>query len=198
MPRATPQQLCKLLRYEPCTGKLYWRERTPDMFEQTKKDNESKCRSWNAQFARKEAFTALSCGYRTSAITIKGTGRVQMKAHRVIWAIVTGEWPLDEIDHKDRNKSNNRISNLRLASCSQNNANRKSGKKRKSKYRGVSASHGSKNYRASMTHEGERIHIGCFTTAIAAARAYDAEAYKRHGEYSMLNFPQELMETASA
>ena len=50
---------------------------------------------------------------------------VAYKVHRVIWAIVKGEDPGElMVDHIDGNKTNNRIENLRLATNSQNQANR--------------------------------------------------------------------------
>lgn len=53
-------------------------------------------------------------------LKIKG---VQIKAHRVAWFLHYGEFPLKEIDHIDRNRINNRISNLREASRLTNNRN---------------------------------------------------------------------------
>jgi hypothetical protein len=44
--------------------------------------------------------------------------------HRIIWLWMTGEWPAPECDHEDTFKANNRWDNLRLATGSQNNANK--------------------------------------------------------------------------
>ncbi|MGA2636601.1 HNH endonuclease signature motif containing protein [Methylocella sp.] len=46
------------------------------------------------------------------------------KAHRVIFLMMTGRWPDPEVDHIDRNPSNNAWINLREATESQNGANR--------------------------------------------------------------------------
>lgn len=50
-------------------------------------------------------------------ITIK---RRQYQAHRLAWLYVYGEWPSGEIDHINEDRSDNRISNLRIATRSQN------------------------------------------------------------------------------
>ena len=43
--------------------------------------------------------------------------------HRVIWAIVYGEWPSENIDHIDGNRANNSVANLRLVTKTQNMQN---------------------------------------------------------------------------
>ena len=103
----TPEALRKLLRYEPTTGKLYWRERTPDMFDEGKYDASRTCKSFNTRCAGKEAFTAYhKDGYKHGVIFGK-----PYLAHRVIWAIVNGEWP-KVIDHVNGDRSDNRIGQL--------------------------------------------------------------------------------------
>ena len=52
-------------------------------------------------------------------------GGVRVFEHRVIWALVYGSWPEDEIDHIDRDGHNNRLQNLRQVSRSENCLNRK-------------------------------------------------------------------------
>lgn len=55
-------------------------------------------------------------------IKVKVHGK-SYQAHRIIWAMVTGEWPPMDVDHRDCNKTNNRWANLRLASASMNAQN---------------------------------------------------------------------------
>lgn len=51
-------------------------------------------------------------------VTVDG---VILAQHRVIWCMVTGSWPEDEVDHIDRDTRNNRWSNLRAATVQQQN-----------------------------------------------------------------------------
>ena len=84
-----------VLRYDSATGKLYWRERCSDLFNATEsRTAEHSCRRWNSQYANKEAFTYVTPkGYKTGCIF----GQIYL-AHRVIWAMQTGAWPVDQLD----------------------------------------------------------------------------------------------------
>lgn len=90
-------------------------------------------------------------------------------------------------DHKDRDELNNTRDNLREANKFQN-AQNKSPVGGTSIYKGVSWYFNKKLWRARITKEGKRIHLGYFTTEIAAAKAYDSHAKILHGEFAYLNF----------
>ena len=111
----SPEVLRQLLRYEPETGKLFWKERGPEWFEGGKICS---CRGWNTRFAMTEAFTALTAGYRSGAVL-----GVPVYAHRVAWAIVFGAWPVGDIDHFNHDKTDNRLCNLSDVSASDNMKN---------------------------------------------------------------------------
>lgn len=104
----------------------------------------------------------------------------------IVWYIHNRYWPSDRkewIDHKDGNRLNNKIENLRSASASQNNSNRKSiGRYSK----GVSVnSNGS--IRANIQFEGKRYFLGTFETEAEAAAAYQGASRVLHGEFSVFN-----------
>lgn len=110
----SPEYLHKLLRYEPRTGKLYWRDRTPDMIPYcTSRSKEKMCASWNARWSGSRAFASKDAdGYHNGSINGK-----TYKASHVIWAMINGIWPSEtgsSVMYKDRNRSNNRVTNLRL------------------------------------------------------------------------------------
>lgn len=110
-------------------------------------------------------------------------------AHRLAWLYVHGEWPDGELDHIDRNPGNNAIANLRLASTGQNGANTGPRLSNSSGCKGISPTrvHRSKPWFARVGSQ----FLGYFATAEEAARAYDAAARERWGEYAFLNFPEE-------
>lgn len=113
-PLPSPEVLRQLLRYEPDTGKLFWLHRAADLF-----PSKSAAKSWNARFAGAEALaTDNGQGYLAGRIN----GR-PLKAHRVVWAISYGEWPIGEIDHINGNPGDNRIANLRAVGRTENTRN---------------------------------------------------------------------------
>lgn len=62
--------------------------------------------------------TVTNSGYRR----VKAGG-VRVPEHRLAWRLVRGQWPVGEVDHIDRDRLNNRIENLRIATHAENNCN---------------------------------------------------------------------------
>lgn len=104
------------------------------------------------------------------------------RAHRLIWLYMTGEWPEVWIDHIDRDPTNNKWSNLRAATMSQNHQNQKVRKDSKVGVRGVEL-HESGLYRARLVLNGKRIQIGYFKTKEEAFMAR-IEAERKHFTHS--------------
>lgn len=105
-------------------------------------------------------------------------------AHRLAWLYMTGELPPSEIDHIDRDGSNNRFANLRLATRSQNLANTQS--RSASGLKGVTWHKRQERWRASITHGGVSRHLGYFDHANDAAEAYAAAAQAAFGDFAYL------------
>lgn len=89
-------------------------------------------------------------------------------------------------DHIDGNGLNNRRSNLRAVTNSENLLNRGKQANNTSGYRGVSATRHGK-YFARLG----RKYLGTFATAEEAARAHDKASIEQRGEFANLNFPNE-------
>lgn len=118
-------------------------------------------------------------GYRY--ITIGGK---QHLAHRLAWLYVHGDWPDQLIDHADGNRANNRLSNLRKATYSQNAANAKKHVHNTSGIKGVSFDETKKRWQATITVNNKQMHLGRFKTKDEARAAYMAAAKMHQGEFA--------------
>jgi hypothetical protein len=124
---------------------------------------------------------------------IYATGRLvdggkQTEMHRLVMG-----FPDCSIDHADGDGLNNRRSNLRLATPSQNAANSRNFSPAREGLRGVTFVPA--HWRAVVKVNGRRIHIGDYKSPEEAARAYDAAARKHFGEFARPNFPDDPLES---
>ena len=100
-------------------------------------------------------------------------------AHRLAWLYCFGAFPAGEIDHINGDKTDNRISNLRLSSRSLNLQNqRKARATNKLGVLGVSPQKG--RFKAQIQYGGKKRHIGMFETKEEAYAAYVSEKRKHH------------------
>lgn len=155
--------LQKHLSYDPLTGLFVWRE---------------------GRRVGQIAGTVTVWGY----IQIKLQQRVY-RAHRLAWLYVYGVMPDADVDHIDRNTKNNTISNLRLCSQTDNNANGIGRKKLRtvSGYKGVYRNGSCRTWVARIQVRGEHIYLGCYVTPEDAACAYDRAAVEHFGEFARTN-----------
>lgn len=93
-----------------------------------------------------------------------------------------------EIDHRNRDKTDNRRFNLRECTHKQNMSNMPKFKTNKSGYKGVSYCKKSGKWLAQITHNYKSIRLGYFDAPEKAASAYDEAAIKYFGEFANLNF----------
>lgn len=171
----SPEALRKFFRYEPETGFLFWRERPVEDFKTV-----SRWKAWNKTYAGTRALASCTDG-RYLRGTIAGDAYY---AHRVVWAIVYGEWPDGEVDHIDLDKKNNAISNLRLATRSENMRNRSALSRNKIGIKGVSRCSRTPKWIAQISVNGRNRTIGRFNCPTAARLAYikaNAEHHKDFG-----------------
>ena len=92
------------------------------------------------------------------------------------------------VDHRNGNGLDNRRDNLRLATRSQNSANKRKRKNTSSRFIGVHFDKRSGRWCAGIKKNAKRYGIDYYDNEIDAARAYDAAAKKFHGEFARLNF----------
>ena len=104
------------------------------------------------------------------------------KAHRVIWAIAYGYFPDVEIDHINGVKTDNRLSNLRLATHTQNMQNASLRKDNKLGLKGVMKRGG--KYLATIAVGGKTKYLGSFGSEAEAHNAYCVAAKKNFGEFA--------------
>jgi hypothetical protein len=90
-------------------------------------------------------------------------------------------------DHIDGNGLDNRRSNLRNATNSQNQMNRGKHAPATSKFKGVGWHGRDKRWIARIKANGKRIQLGSFKDEASAAEAYDKAAFLYFGEYARLN-----------
>lgn len=157
-----PDALRQLLRYDPETGKLFWRMRDASMFA-----NEIRARQWNTRCAGKEALTTRhAAGYKCGPVMNK-----LYLAHRVAIALVNGEWPEGEVDHINGDRTDNRWCNLRAVSHQENAKNRAIGRGNSSGLMGVYWSKANLCWIAEIKADGVKHHLGSFASKEAAYAA---------------------------
>lgn len=122
-------------------------------------------------------------GLNSTGYWVVGIDGTTYYGHHLAWLYVRGEWPDAEIDHRDTLKSNNAFENLRKATGSQNNANKKMYRTNTTGFKGVVLL-SSGRFRAGITHERKFIHLGCFERPEDASVAYAAAAHRLFGEFA--------------
>lgn len=152
--KLTQKIIHELLDYSPETGMLIWKYRDRKWFTSDRAQ-----KSHNSQYSGQEAFTAIN-GFNGHKIgNIFGT---KYYAHRIIWLYVTGHWPNPEIDHKNRNPTDNRWSNLRETGRLGNGKNLTIKKNNTSGHTGVGWHTKAGKYYAEIKVNHQKIHLGLF------------------------------------
>ena len=119
-----------------------------------------------------------SDGYRV--VKISG---ITWGVHRVIWVMHYGDFEDKLVEHKNRDKLDNRIENLRLSDYKENGYNRGKNKSNTTNFKGVCFHKQAKKFQASIKINYKQIHLGLYATAEEASVAYENAAQKLHGEF---------------
>jgi len=151
----------RLWQYEPETGKLYWR-----IAPRKGVSVGAEVRSFDGRY--------LNVKYKKKKYSV----------HRVVWLLMCGVWPPKHMDHLNGDMTDNRFSNLRLATARQNSYNRHKRPANKTGYRGVYfAGNGSTRYRARIRVNGKLTDLGYYDDPRNAHAAYCFAACELHGEF---------------
>jgi hypothetical protein len=151
----TVEEIRRLFRYEPETGHVYWRVKRSNV---VRLDRPAGCPD--------------NHGYLSVRINKK-----LYKVHHLVWVLTKGVWPTKEIDHWDRDTSNNREHNLREATSGEQKLNRNP--KNQTGYKGVHKTSWGK-FESYIWLDKSKKHLGFYYTAHEAATIYDSVA-SRHG-----------------
>jgi hypothetical protein len=134
------------------------------------------------------AKTSFGKTYAIRFVDMPKRGAVMVSMHREIINAPAGLL----VDHRNTDSLDNRRSNLRLATHSQNMSNRRKMKiKTSSQYIGVSFEKSRGLWITTIRNNNKSIWLGRFKNEIDTARAYDRAAIKYHGEFARLNFSRE-------
>ena len=160
------QEVLNLLSYDPMSGEFRWRV--------------------SRGKAREGAVAGTRDDYGYTVIRIGGVG---YKAHRLAWLVTYGVWPANLLDHLDRVRHNNRISNLREATAHENALNCQKRKMGLSGVYNVTWFSQYQKWKASFTFKGKTYFVGHFNTVAEATEALNqhpvyAEAQKLKAIYT--------------
>lgn len=182
--------LCELRRrvsYDPQTGGF---TRLP------MQGDDRVSRSFNARFANKSTGCLTRTGYVDLKFQTAEFGNIGIRAHRVAFALMTGEWPAvdQQIDHRNNQRADNRWKNLRPCIHLENGVGKTLSKRSSTGLKGVTHRKGlPKPWKAQIATKGRKYSLGYFTNPKDAARAYDLAAQRFFGEHARTNASMGLL-----
>lgn len=140
------------------------------------------------QFTWRSSKQGVRADLAAGRVNVRGYVQVGIElrryaAHRLAWLYVNGEWPKQDLDHVNGNRSDNRIANLREATEAENTWNRKTPKNNRAGLKGVYKATANR-WRSQIKVVGKRIVLGHFDKKEDAHAAYCAAAAKHFGEFA--------------
>ena len=144
-----------------------------------------------------EAILALGCwsyarnGYAVHYYTDESGQRKTLFLHRAVYARILGHpiLPGLQVDHINRDRLDCRRANLRLATRSQNQANKGLSVNNSSGYKGVNHNQG--KYEARIRYADTRLNLGRFADPLTAAQHYDCASRLLYQDFAGVNFPHQ-------
>ncbi|MCO7217591.1 HNH endonuclease [Halomonas sp. OfavH-34-E] len=158
----------ELLDYNPKTGAFLWRPRDLSWFKRP-----VDCKAWNARYAGKRAGGQKSeqFGYTRRYIAIFGVLHYE---HRVAWIWMKGSPVPEQIDHINRDATDNRWINLRASNNADNHRNLSRNMVNTSGITGVGWHERAGKWRARVKLRGQEYHLGIYDAMEDAAEAVRA------------------------
>lgn len=163
----TREEVEELVAYDPGTGIFTWK--------------------------RHRGTTAtIKAGREAGQISVAGYRRIFLRgrrymASRLAWLLSYGCWPDEQVDHINGDRADDRLSNLRECTQSQNMANCRRAKNNTTGFKGVSyvaSQTGSNKYKATIKVDNESIFLGWYPDAKSAAAARNGAAALLHGRFA--------------
>ena len=161
--RYTQPDLSGLFCYHPESGDIIWLKH--------QKNNQVKVGS------------VAGAKNKSGHIMIGYAGR-RWYAHRLAWFLYYGEWPRTHIDHINGNPLDNRITNLRLATQSQNMMNKRKLSSSRGKFKGITWHNRNKKWVAQIKKDGKNTYLGSFPSQEEAHAKYREVAQIKFGEFA--------------
>lgn len=160
----TPSNLAEHFRYDPDSGRIH----------------------------RIKPFYKAGIGLADEGVAHNGYRRIRFmhkdfSAHRVAWALYYRAWPTLDIDHKNGDRADNRLANLRLCTHAENLRNCKVQLGTKCGFKGVYKPKNGLRFYARIIVGGRRIELGGFDTKEEAAHRYNMAAEQHFAEFARLN-----------
>lgn len=134
-------------------------------------NKETGCFTWNESLGKR-----IHAGEKAGYLNSNGYWRITIKknvypAHRIAWMYIYGSWPKHDIDHINRDRSDNRISNLREANRAENCQNKSIACNNTSGHQGIVWHKAKMRWQAQITINGKQIYLGRFKTIDEALTA---------------------------
>lgn len=161
----TRERLRELLDYDPLTGLFVWK----------------KTRGGSAKAG------SIAGGQEVKGYVVITVDGDTYKAHRLAFLWMEGRWPKEQVDHANMIRSDNRWSNLRPASQTENLGNTIKQKNNTSGAKGVTWSKSLGKWRVRVGFGGIRFHVGYFSTVEEANACYNGAASLAFGVFHREN-----------
>lgn len=155
-------RLCELLEYDPETGLFRWLESR----------------------GRVSAGHIAGSLKNDSGYIFIRVDEEMYRAHRLVWLYVHGRFPPEDMDHINGDRADNRLSNLREATRSQNLANSKKRVTAMGIYKGAHFDKRRNKWSSRFAENGKLRFLGYFETPEEANARYMVEARRVFGEFA--------------